>query len=256
MAENGFDHGPVRFASWRSREPRQRGRAAILARLCDEAPPCMRWRGLAFAPRPWPPDCSRAERLAATTSVRFWLSAPVARPFPRRPRFPWDLNPSSVVRNFYCLRPLLHKAFRPSLQDSFVVHRTSAVYPLCTVPFHWPIHRSVHNLCGQTGPRAPRVQCRAFSAANTGSPLRSAAEVARRGWEYQLPANRRTDDVVRRTAGGRGQRPQPGQDPNRDRSRGADQPAGSRRGGLCPAGIGTCSDRVCPELLVFVRRGR
>jgi hypothetical protein len=73
--------------------------------------------------------------------------------------------------------------------------------------------------------------------------------------EPQSPANRRTDDVARLTAGtqrgpGRGQGPQPGQDPNRDRSRGADQRAGSRRGGLYPARIDTYGDRVCPELVV------
>ncbi len=226
--------------------------------------------GPRLAPKPWPPDCSGAERLAATTSVRFWLSAPVARPFPRRPRFPWDLNPSSVVKNFYCQPPPLHKAFPPSLQDSFVVHRTSAVYPLCTVPFHWPMHRSVHNLCGQPG-RGPyefnpvssplRVQRHELSSADTGSPLRSAAEVARRGWKPQSPAKRRTDDVARLTVGtrrgpGRGQGPQPGQDPNRDRSRGPDQRAGRRRGGLCPSGIDTCGDRLCPEFVVKVRRLR
>ena len=127
-----------------------------------------------------------------------------------------------------------------------------------------PVHSSFPLAYAQVCPQSvwtdrsecvPSSGCE-FKAANTGSPLRSAAEVARRGWEHQLPANRRTDDVARLTTGGRGQGPQPGQDPNRDRSRGADQRTGSRRGGLYPAGIDACGGRGYPELVVFVRRGR
>jgi hypothetical protein len=228
--------------------------------------------GPRLAPGPWPPDFSRAERLAATTSVRFWLSAPVARPFPRRPRFPWDLNPSSVVRNFYCLPPPLHKAFPPSLQDSFVVHRTSAVYPLCTVPFHWPMHRSVHNLCGQTASACAASTALRKLAARSEAQQKLSGEAK----GNQLADNRGTDHVARLTIGeqrapagrcssarrrcrtrpggpSRRQGPQQGQDPNHDRSCRANQRAGSRRGGLHPAGIDTCGDRVCPELVVRVR---
>ena len=68
--------------------------------------------GPRLAPRPWSPDCSGTERLAATTGVRFPLSAPVARPFLRRPWLPLDLNPSSVVRNFYCNHTRCTRPFR------------------------------------------------------------------------------------------------------------------------------------------------
>ena len=203
MGGNGFDHLPgqvCRLAVTGTTPARPR---RVSACPCDEAPPCMRWRGLAFAPGPWPPDCSGAERLAATTSVRFWLSAPVARPFPRRPRFPWDLNPSSVVRNFYCQPPPLHKAFPPSLQDSFVVHRTSAVYPLCTVPFHWPMHRSVHNLCGQPAAWSLRVQR---------SEYRQPAQKRGRGWPARLETSvtsQQKDKRCRQTHS-RPTRPRPG----------------------------------------------
>jgi len=60
-----------------------------------------------------------------------------------------------VVRDFYCLQALLHKAFPRPLQDSFVIHRTSVVYPLCTTGFHRTVHSFIHSL-GATRPTGMR----------------------------------------------------------------------------------------------------
>ncbi len=172
-------------------------RARQLRHNGDEAPPCMRWRGLAFASQPWwpiaqPPcatrrhlaaleaDCSAAERREAgpasleadcstasrcepaaplvcrllryrllrdTPAGRIPPSVPVARPFVRSRGFP-RVEPALVVKNFYCQPSAPHKAFPRELQDSLAVHRTSVVYPLCTVAFHWPVHRLIHRTWG------------------------------------------------------------------------------------------------------------
>jgi hypothetical protein len=108
----------------------------------------MRWRGLTLGWQPWPSDCSDAV-----------CRAPPPVPSPRRPRqvnpalpafpgFPLGRNPSSVVRDFYCLSWSAHKAFPRYLQDNFFIHRTSTVYPLCTAAFHRAIHSLIHRLCG------------------------------------------------------------------------------------------------------------
>ena len=97
---------PVRFASARPREHPGKSRWRYLARNGDEAPPCMRWRGLAYAPPPWQPIARqpraawrspaalasrllRCRVLRGATGVRFPPSAPVARPFHRSLGFPW-----------------------------------------------------------------------------------------------------------------------------------------------------------------------
>jgi hypothetical protein len=67
---------------------------------------------------------------------------------PSFPRFPLGRIPSSVVRDFYCQSAGSHKAFPREVQDSFFIHRTSTVYPLCTATFHRAVHRSVHRSCG------------------------------------------------------------------------------------------------------------
>ena len=129
-----------------------------MAAYGDEAPPCMRWRGLA-SPR----------RLAYRLLGSRWLRGPhrcqnpavrASRPaLPAVPGFPWGRIPSSVVRDFYCQPAVQHKAFPPHPQDSLAIHRTSVVYPLCTTGFHRPIHSCVHSL-GENCRRSPAASAR------------------------------------------------------------------------------------------------
>ena len=107
----------------------------------------MRWRGLALPRGPGHP-IARGPNASQPPPVSDSAVSTGRPALPASPSVSLGLNPSSVVRNFYCQPHPLHKAFPPSLQDSFVVHRTSAVYPLCTVPFHWTVHRSIHSSCG------------------------------------------------------------------------------------------------------------
>jgi hypothetical protein len=147
-----------------------KGRIRLRRAKCDEAPPCMRWRGLALPRGPSLPIARgpNASQLPPVSDSAVSTGRPA---LPALPSVSLGLNPSSVVRNFYCQLHPPHKAFPPSLQDSFVVHRTSGVYPLCTVPFHWTMHRSVHSCCGQPTGRP--------DSAAAGSLLRRFAEVAR-----------------------------------------------------------------------------
>lgn len=62
--------------------------------------------------------------------------------------FPLRRIPSSAVKDFYALHSTRHKAFPGLLQDSFVIHRTSRVYPPCTRYLHCFIHSSVHRSRG------------------------------------------------------------------------------------------------------------
>ena len=169
----------VRFAGSRHRESPRQG-ATLNG---DEAPPCMRWRGLALPRMPRLP-IARPPRAAWRSPHR--PGKPIARPpqaawrLPRRPdkpiaqmpcsawrhrcqipavraslpalaafpRFPLGRIPSSVVRDFYCQSTEQHKAFRQELQDSLAIHRTSAVYPLSTADFHCAVHSVVHRIWG------------------------------------------------------------------------------------------------------------
>jgi hypothetical protein len=81
-------------------------------------------------------------------------SRPALSAFPGLPR---GRIPSSVVRDFYCLGGASHKAFSQTLQDSFAVHRTSVVYPLCMTGFHRAIHSCIHRL-GETSPGSRAVR--------------------------------------------------------------------------------------------------
>jgi hypothetical protein len=86
--------------------------------------------------------------LRGATDFSLPTSAPVARPFRRSLGFPPGWFPSSAVRDFYCQSARLHKGFPREVQDSFFIHTTSAVYPLCTATFHRAVHRLVHRTCG------------------------------------------------------------------------------------------------------------
>jgi hypothetical protein len=123
----------------------------------DEAPPCMRWRGLAVclaarvagypatvAARRLPrgPSCPIARLPYATWRHRCQIPA-VGASLPALPAFPGSPPgriPSSVVRDFYCESSAQHKAFPREVQDSLVIHKTSVVYPLCTTNLHWIVH--------------------------------------------------------------------------------------------------------------------
>ena len=69
-------------------------------------------------PAPWSADCSAAAG---------YVAPPVSEPrrpcqspgLPTFPGCPLGRIPSSVVRDFYCLRCVQHKAFPRVLQDSF-----------------------------------------------------------------------------------------------------------------------------------------
>jgi hypothetical protein len=101
--------------------------------------------GPRLAPSPWSADCSATAGSAAATGVKIPPSVPVAQPS----SVPWvapGADPSSVVRDFYCHPRTQHKAFPRQLQDSFVIHRTSAVYPPCITGFHHSVHRFIHSL--------------------------------------------------------------------------------------------------------------
>ena len=76
QAGNGVCPLPIMFGSSRQREaPRRKPLPPlrIWAPNGDEAPPCMRWRGLAYAAPPWPADCSAAACYVALTS-QHWHS--------------------------------------------------------------------------------------------------------------------------------------------------------------------------------------
>jgi hypothetical protein len=91
----------------------------------DEAPPCMRWRGLAL-PRcpgqpiarqplaPRPPPVSRSRRLCRSPDL------------PAFPGWPRGRIPSSVVRDFYCLPRFQHRPLR----DNFKILLSSTGHPL------------------------------------------------------------------------------------------------------------------------------
>jgi hypothetical protein len=90
----------------------------------------------------------RCRLLRGTTGCQF-PDVRASRPaLPSFPGFPSGRIPSSVVRDFYCLRAAAHKAFPREVQDSLAIHRTSVVYPLCTADFHRAIHIFVHSFCG------------------------------------------------------------------------------------------------------------
>ena len=140
------------------------------AAVRHETPPRCPWRLIAqppnaarLGPLRWYADCSAASLcepaaplvcrllryrlLRGTSACRIPPSVPVARPFLRSLGFP-RVEPALVVKNFYCQPSTPHKAFPRELQDSLAVHRTSVVYPLCTVAFHWPVHRLIHRSWG------------------------------------------------------------------------------------------------------------
>jgi hypothetical protein len=133
--------------------------------------------GPRLAPLPWSADCSATAGLVATTGFKIPPSVPVARPS-GVPRLPRRRIPSSVVRDFYCLPRTQHKAFPRHLQDSFVIHRTSAVYPPCITGFHHSIHSYIHRLgeslvANHSAPVSPQAAGRARPG--RGLPLSPAA---------------------------------------------------------------------------------
>jgi hypothetical protein len=82
---------------------------------------------------------------------------------PAFPEFPPGRSPSSVVRDFYCETSALHKSFPRYIQDSLVIHKTSGVYPPCTVDFH----RRMHKLSTTSvDTAAMRVKARRIAAAD------------------------------------------------------------------------------------------
>jgi hypothetical protein len=108
------------------------------------------------------------------------------------PGFPLGRIPSSVVRDFYCQSAAPHKAFPRELQDSFFIHRTSAVYPLCTADFHRAVHSFIHSsrgLLARQDPagdrRARKAQAPGFSVLTT-SGRRGRSETSGAGWLHQL----------------------------------------------------------------------
>jgi hypothetical protein len=106
---------------------------------------CLGWSAAPVARCPRPLDCSGLFD-CALRRTRHRCQIPVVRPglpaLPTFPGFPLGRIPSSVVRNFYCQPRAPHKGFPRDIQDSFLIHRTSGVYPLCTADFH----RTAHNL--------------------------------------------------------------------------------------------------------------
>jgi hypothetical protein len=155
----------------------------------DEAPPCMRWRGLAVclaarvagypatvAARRLPrgPSLPIARLLCAAWRHRCQIPA-VGAGLPALPAFPGSPPgriPSSVVRDFYCESSAQHKAFPREVQDSLVIHKTSVVYPLCTTNLHW----IVHNLSTATVDKRPGQA--AWTSGLDKRPVRSCEKVA------------------------------------------------------------------------------
>jgi hypothetical protein len=83
---------------------------------------------------------------------------------PSFPGFPLGRIPSSAVRDFYCQSAGPHKGFRREVQDSFFIHMTSAVYPLCTATFHRAVHTLIHRICGRRPNRRSMVFLRGLAA--------------------------------------------------------------------------------------------
>ncbi len=100
---------------------------------------------------------------------------------PSFPGFPLGRIPSSAVRDFYCQSAGPHKGFRREVQDSFFIHMTSAVYPLCTATFHRAVHTLIHRICG----RRPNRRSMVFSA-RTGSRRRDPSEGGWPSWSHRV----------------------------------------------------------------------
>jgi hypothetical protein len=107
-----------------------------------------------------PPDCAVLLSHHRCQIPAVGASLPA---LPAFPEFPPGRSPSSVVRDFYCETGALHKAFPRYLQDSLVIHKTSGVYPPCTVDFH----RRMHKLSTTSvDTAAMRVKAQRIAAAN------------------------------------------------------------------------------------------
>jgi hypothetical protein len=74
------------------------------------------------------------------------------------------------------------------LQDSLVVHRTSAVYPLCSAAFHRPIHKIIHSL-GTTSRQSARPE--GPGGQSQRGPAADAEETQKRAGDAEGRADRR-----------------------------------------------------------------
>jgi len=104
----------------------------------------------------------------ASAAISSLPDLPASRGFPQVQHV-FSGESSSTANSAQHTRPL-----RAPLQDSLVVHRTSAVYPLCAPAFHRPIHTVVHSLDTVTARRPGSEWPRSLGRGNS--------EAGRRCW--------------------------------------------------------------------------
>jgi hypothetical protein len=168
---------PSRFAARAARETTRLAsqRAVPYGALChpaqkDEAPPCMRWRGLASPTRPWWPvarlPCATRLPLAACRAAE----SPVSRAS-APPGVASGVSTSSVVKQFYrCVWPG-HKAFGQDRRRKF--SRPQDICRLSPVRLRFPpvIHTTVHSGVGFAGaPQRRQRPLRSAPATLEGTP--------------------------------------------------------------------------------------